>query len=236
MTSTLARPPTTRGTVPDPSLARLGPFVALVAGTTVVAGLALALPQPPLGWRIAAVVVLFHLALLGMAARLHLPGWRRAWLVLAPLSVLMVLPDWFLSAELGTLQFAASGAPVLGTVPLFMAGMWVMALFPLVVLGSVVEQRAGTRAAAAAVALGGLAFFWTAEALAPRVPLWQPVDVTMVGPVAAYVLLPEVVLSVGAWLLVRGAAARPLLATVAGVVALPWLYLGLLATGHQVLG
>jgi hypothetical protein len=220
----------------QPSLARLAPLGVLLAGTAAVTAVALALPAPALGWRLLAVVVLFHVAMLAMSARWALPGWRLAWCVLAPLSVLMVLPDWFLSAELGTLVFADTGVPVLGTVPVYMAGMWVMALFPLVVLGSVVEQRAGTRAAAAAVALGGLAFFWTAEALAPRVPLWQPVDVTMVGPVAAYVLLPEVVLSVGAWLLVRGAAARPPLATVAGVVALPWLYLGLLATGHQVLG
>jgi hypothetical protein len=236
MTTTLARPASTPGTQPDASLAHLGPFAVLAGGTAVVAAIALALPQPALGWRIAAVVVVFHVAMLTMAARLHLPGWRRAWLVLAPMSVVMVLPDWFLSAELGTLQFTASGAPMLGSVPVFMAGMWVMALFPLVVLGSVVEQRSGPRAAGAAVALGGLVFFWTAEALAPLVPLWQPVDVTLLGPVAAYVLLPEVVLSVGAWLLVRGAAARPVRWTAAGVLALPWLYLGLLATGFQVLG
>jgi hypothetical protein len=117
-----------------------------------------------------------------------------------------------------------------------MAGMWVIALFPLVVLGAWVEQRSDARAALAAVAVGGLTFFFVAEALAPLVPLWEPVGVAMLGPVAAYVLLPEMVLSVAAWLLVRGADRRPLAWTAAGVVALPFLYLGMLATSYQVLG
>jgi hypothetical protein len=86
------------------------------------------------------------------------------------------------------------------------------------------------------VAAAGLAFFFVAEALAPRVPLWEPVAVTMLGPVAAYVLLPEMVLSVAVWLLVRGADRRPPAWTAAGVVALPFLYLGMLATSYQVLG
>jgi hypothetical protein len=218
------------------SLARVAPLTALLAGTAIVTAVALALPAPALGWRLLAVVVLFPVAMLVMAARWTLPGWQLAWRVLAPLSVLMVLPDWFLSAELGTLQFADTGAPVLGTVPVYMAGMWVMALFPLVVLGAAVERRHDERTALAAVAAGGLAFFFGAEALAPLVPLWEPVGVAMLGPVAAYVLLPEMVLSVAAWLLVRGADRRPLAWTAAGVVALPFLYLGMLATGYQVLG
>jgi hypothetical protein len=148
----------------------------------------------------------------------------------------MVLPDWFLSAELGSLQFADTGVPFLGTVPVYMAGMWVMALFPLVVLGAAVEQRHGARTALAAVAGAGLVFFFAAEAMAPLVPLWEPVGVTMLGPVAAYVLAPEVVLSVAAWLLVRDAQRRPVSWTAAGVVALPFLYLGMLATSYQVLG
>lgn len=233
--TTTARPELPADTSVSASLARLGPFALLVAGTAVVAALALALPAPALGWRITGVVVLFNAAVLLMAARLHLDGWRVAWLVLAPVSALMVLPDWFLSAELGTLQFAATGAPFLGTVPLFMAGMWVMALFPLVVLGAAVEQQWGFVPALAAVAGGGLLFFWLAEALAPAVPLWEPVGVPLLAGVATYVLLPEVVLAVAAWLLVRGAGSRPVGWTAAGVVALPFLYLGLLATGYQVL-
>jgi hypothetical protein len=201
----------------------------------VLCAVVLALPVPALGWRVTALVVAFNLALPALARRWALPGWHRAWAVLAPLSVLMVLPDWFLSAVLGTLTFPDTGAPYLGTVPVFMAGMWTMALFGLVVLGAVVEQRRGARAGLLAVALGGLAVFVGAEWLAPVVPLWEPVGVATVAGVAPYVLPAEVVLSVAAWLLVRGSD-RPRVWTAAGVIALPFLYLGLLATGYQVLG
>jgi threonine/homoserine/homoserine lactone efflux protein len=52
--------------------------------------------------------------------------------------------------------------------------------------------------------------------------------------VAVYVLPAEVVLAVAAWLLVRGR--RPAAWTAVGVLALPFLYTGLAATGYQLLG
>ena len=214
--------------------ARPRPTLLILGGTTVLAVGVLALPAPSLGVRVTAIVVAFHGALLALSR--WEPGWRSAWAVLAPLSVLMVLPDWFLSAELGTLEFPDTGAAFVGTVPVFMAGMWTMALFPLVLLGDAVESRHGLRAALAAVAVAGLALFWAAELAAPVVPLWEPVGVRLVGGVAAYVLPAEVVLAVAAWLLVRGVDRRPRAQTVAGVVLLPFCYLGLLATGYQVLG
>ena len=232
-------PTTTRGGLRAPAslpgLARPRPALVLLGGTAVVAVAVLALPAPALGLRVTAIVVGFHLAVLALARWWALPGWRTAWAVLAALSVLMVLPDWFLSAVLGTLTFPDTGAPYLGTVPVFMAGMWTMALFPLVVLGAVVEQRRGPSAGLVAVALAGLAFFVAAEWLAPHVPLWEPVGVVTVAGVAPYVLPAEVVLSVAAWLLVRGSD-RPQAWTAVGVLALPFAYLGLLATGYQVLG
>jgi hypothetical protein len=174
--------------------------------------------------------------LLLTARRPPAQGWTTAWLVLAPLSVLMVLPDWFLSEVLATLDFADTGAPFVGTVPVFMAGMWVLALFPLVLVAALAEQRLGERAALAVVAAAGLALFWGAELLAPVVPLWQPVGVQTIGGVAAYVLPAEVLLSVGAWLLVRGTRWRRPAVTALGVVVLPLVYLGALAVGYQFIG
>jgi hypothetical protein len=217
-----------------PDLARPRPTLLLLGGTTVLAVVVLALPVPALGLRITAIVVAFHVGMLALGR--WAPGWTTAWAVLAPLSVLLVLPDWFLSAELGTLVFPDTGAPFVGTVPVFMAGMWTMALFPLVLLGDAVESRGRPRAALVAVAVAGLALFWAAELLAPVIPLWEPVGVRLVGGVAAYVLPAEVVLAVAGWLLVRDVDSRPRVRTRAGVVLLPFCYLGLLATGYQVLG
>lgn len=206
------------------------------AAIGVLAAMVLALPAPALGLRVVGIVLAYHIGMLLVGLRPAAAGWTQAWLVLAPLSVLMVLPDWFLSDVLGSLSFASSGAPVIGSVSLFMAGMWVMALFPLVLVAAGIEKAWGARAGVVAAAVAGLALFWAAELLAPVVPLWDPVDVRLVGGVAAYVLPAEIVLSVGTWLVVRGACWRSPLAVGAGVLALPLVYTGALALGYQVLG
>lgn len=212
---------------------RLGLAFHLVFG--LVAVIVLMLPTPT-GPSVLTLVVAYHVGLLVTARRPVAAGWARAWMVLAPLSVLMVLPDWFLSDVLDTLVFADTGAPFIDTVPVFMAGMWVLALFPLVLVACAVEERLGPSSGLAAVALAGLALFWAAERLAPVIPLWEPQAVTLVAGAAAYVLPAEVLLSVGAWLLVRGTLWRRPMVTAGGVVLMPLVYLGALAVGYQLLG
>jgi hypothetical protein len=208
-------------------------FHGLVALASIAV---LALPVPSTGMSVLLIVVGYHLAMLGVAGRAGAQGWWTAWAVLAPLSVLMVLPDWFLSSVLGTLRFADTGAPFVGTVPVFMAGMWVMALFPVVLVAASTERRLGPGASVAAAGAGGLLLFWVAERLAPVIPLWEPVGVQRLAGVAVYVLPAELVLSIGTWILVRGSTRRPQGATAIGVALLPLVYLGALALGFQFLG
>ena len=213
-------------TAPAPALA----FHVVVA---VVAVVVLALPWPALGVRITVIVLAYHLGMLLVGRTVWGQGWGRAWLVLAPLSVLMVAPDWFLSAELGTLSFPDTGAPFIGTVPVFMAGMWVMALFPLVLVAGRLEGRFGARAGLAGSAIAGGLLFWAAERLAPLVPLWEPTQTETVGGIAAYVLPAEVMLSAAGWLLVRDSLWRSRPVTAVGVLALPVAYTGALVLGWQ---
>lgn len=231
-----------------------------LAGFALVAGVVLVLPIGALGWRILLLVLLFHFGLVMLAHRTGDEYLWRAWTVLAPLSVVMVLPDWFLSAVLGSLEFPDTGGPFIGTVPLFMAGMWTIALIPIVLVGALVEQRTGTAAesggaatgdsrgmavaavdrgllmGATAAAIAGLIFFWVAELVAPSIPIWQPVDVPLFAGVAAYVLLPEAILSAAAYVLVATAGRVPRAATAALVALLPFTYTGMLATSYQFLG
>jgi hypothetical protein len=182
-------------------------------------------------------VIGFHLVLAVVATRAGTDPWlRRAWAVLAPLSVVMVLPDWFLSEVLGVLRFPDTGGPFLGTVPVAMSGMWTIALLPVVGIALAVGLRRGPAAGRWTAAGAGLLLFGAAERLAPALPLWEPVGVREVAGVAVYVLLPEVVLSVCAYALV---AARGRLTggeTAALTVLLPFTYLGMLATSYQFLG
>ena len=182
------------------------------------------------------LVVGYHIACV-LSARLsddHVL-WR-AWTILAPLSVLMVLPDWFLSDVLGTLSFTVEGGPYLGTVPLAMAGMWTIALMPVVGFAWWARERAGTAAAVGAAAASGAVMFVGAELAAPVLGLWEPVGVATVAGIATYVLLPELVLSVAAAMLVCFAEALPRPALAGLTVLLPFAYLGLLASSYQFLG
>ena len=123
----------------------------------------LLLPWASFGIRVLLLVI-------GYNAGVALVAWRtgdslvlRWWCVLAPMSVLMVLPDWFLSAELGVLVFPATGSPFIGTVPLFMAGMWVIALLPVMLVGHFAERAWGVTAGLIVVVITGLALFTAAE-------------------------------------------------------------------------
>ena len=116
-----------------------------------------------------------------------------------------------------------------------MAGMWTIALLPVVGLALAVGLRRGAAAGLGTAGAAGAALFLVAERLAPALPLWEPVGVQELGGVAVYVLLPEIVLSMCAYALV---AARDLpgAATAALTVLLPFTYLGMLASSYQFLG
>ena len=216
---------------PDPVVVRR--WLLGFAVFAVVAVIGLLIPVGSLGWRVLGLVVFFHIGTVLLARRTGDELLWRSWCVLAPLSVLMVLPDWFLSAELGSLIFPDTGAPFIGTVPLFMAGMWTIALLPIVLVGSIVARRGGPVVGAVAAGGAGLVMFWGAELAAPLIPLWEPVGVTMVAGVAGYVVMPEIVLSAAAFLLVATAGRIPTIATAALTVLLPFTYTGMLATGYQ---
>lgn len=200
----------------------------------VVAVGALLLPIGELGGRVLVLVIGYNVALPVTARRIGDERLWHTWTVLAPMSVLMLLPDWFLGAVLGSIVFPDTGSPYVGTMPLFMAGMWTIALLPVCMLARQVEDGRGTRAGFVTAAVAGLALFTAAELLAPSLPLWEPVGVTQAAGVALYVLLPELALCLATYALVRVRHSVP--ATVGGIIAVPFMYLGMLATSYQFLG
>jgi len=130
------------------------------------------------------------------------------WAFVLPVSVLQVLPDWFLSAALGVLVFPEDGFPKIGTVSGYMAGLWTIPLFVVVLTGRAVEARAGVVAGAWTAALTALGVFWASEETLWRVPVWHARDVATVGHAAVYVLVPEAILGAAAYDAYRLAAGR----------------------------
>jgi hypothetical protein len=144
-----------------------------------------ALRAPDLGWGILGLVALYNLLLPLIASRGGHRDWMEIWVFLLPLSVLQVLPDWVLSQQFGTLVFPDLGGPRIGTVPAYMAGMWVIPLFWVLWLAG----RSGLTAAILA-----LLIFAGAEWAAQPLHLWHGQHVAQIFGVAEYVLVPELLL------------------------------------------
>jgi hypothetical protein len=116
-------------------------------------GVFYALRAPERGWGILGLVAVYNLLLPLIASRGGHREWMELWLFLLPLSVLLVLPDWVLSQQFGVLAFPDLGGPRIGTVPAYMAGLWVIPLFWVLWLAG----RSGLIAAALALLIFGAA-------------------------------------------------------------------------------
>ncbi len=175
----------------------------LLFGAAAFAVFAL-LKAPKLGLGIFGLVMAYNVLVPIIAQRGGHQDWFDLWLFLLPLSMFQVVPDWMLSQLLGILHFPDVGAPRIGTVPVYMAGMWVIPLFWTL-------WPAGRSVLGASVL--ALLIFGTSEWAAPLVKLWAPDRVRSTLGIAHYVLLPEALLGGAAavayqWSRDRGAFAR----------------------------
>ena len=169
----------------------------------LVALATLALPAPDLGWRLLGLVILYSIALpLVGQARGH-PEWVRLWGFLALVSVFQVGPDAFLASVLGTLHFPDTGGPRLGSTPLAMAGMWTIPLWISLVTARQLDGGDVRRGLWIAALVCGILLVG-AEATLWAVPIWEATGgVTVIGHVAVYVIVPEVLLGAVTYLAYR---------------------------------
>ncbi|WP_412067872.1 DUF6989 domain-containing protein [Rubrivirga sp. IMCC43871] len=221
---TLSPPPPSRaaGRAVRDALAGHAAFGAVAVAT-------LAAPVGDLGWRLLALVVLYNVALPVVGHWRGHTDWVRLWAFLVPLGAFLVVPDAFLAVVLGVLDFPDTGGPRVWELPLAMAGMWTVALWPpLYAADRLARGMLGWGVGWAAV-LAGVVLV-AAEATLWAVPIWRAVGVATVGPVAAYVVLPEVVLGAVAYVAYRSTVRKGLVARVAAAALVALVYLGALAT------
>lgn len=146
----------------------------------------------PLGWRITALVIFYNLLLPAFARAVRYEGWFELWTYLLPLSLLMILPDWFLAEALGVLVFPDTGAPFIGPVPVFMGGMWVIPFFIIIYIG---RRFRGPRAPYLAGLASGIIFL-ASEATLWRLPIWIAQNVAQVAHIAWYLVVPLILVGV----------------------------------------
>ncbi|HEX9888226.1 MAG TPA: hypothetical protein VGA69_02010 [Nitriliruptorales bacterium] len=214
----------------DRDLLALHVWFAAIAALVLLVPLGLAV-----GVRIGGLVLLYNLAVPVMAVSRGHSEWLRVYTLVLPLSVLMVVPDWFLSSELGTLRFPPDGLVDVGTVTAYMAGLWTIPLFLTTMVGRNVEQRQGRGPAYVAAVMLGAVLFIGAEAFAHRVPMWEAVGVRTVNHVALYIVPAELALVVVVYaayarlrassMAVRAAAAVPIMVFYLGLAVTSWFLL-----------
>ncbi|MEM2143299.1 MAG: hypothetical protein QXS20_03705 [Candidatus Thorarchaeota archaeon] len=176
-------------------------IVQIHAIFALVSALVLLIPGPAPGWKLLGLAGFYNVLLPVAAFKRSNPEWLSIWLFTFPASVMMIMPDWFLSAQLGILVFPVDGSPMIGTVPVYMAGLWTIPLFAITYTGLRLFDKYGHLRAVGAVALLSLVVFGLAEETMWMIGSWYPQNVTLISHTAVYVLLPEVILGVSAYVL-----------------------------------
>ena len=161
----------------------------------------------PVGQRVSGLVLLYNVAL-------PLAAWRRGH------------PDWFLADPLGVIEFPDTGGLRIGPIPAFMAGMWTIPLFIIILLGRRVAAHSTRNIALATVAVASILLFVGSEATLWAVPIWHARNVTMVARVAVYLIVPEIVLGLSAFLAFESSLHRSIWHKLSGAFAVMLLYLG----------
>ena len=122
--------------------------------------------------------------------------WINIWLFVFILSLFQVWPDWFLSAELGILVFPEDGFVKIGTVSLYMAGLWAIPLFLIIFIGSYLQENYSMQKVYLIVVFLSLIIFGLAEQTIWMIESWYAQNVIMVGHLALYIVVPEVILGI----------------------------------------
>jgi len=194
---------------------------AFFSGSAVVA----LLDPPAKGWLVVALVLIYNVVLPLLARAFDRQDWFTLWRFLLPVSIFQVLPDWVLSALVGTLHFPDIGGPRLDdAITLAMGGMWVAPLFVVITLA---RGRAEVAAALAFLVFG------LTELLAPVIGIWEPTGkATEVAGIALYVLPAEAVLGWAAATAYAHAGQRPAADRIAAALAVSTIYTGALVLAY----
>lgn len=208
-------------------------WILLLTGALCAALLVLPryLGPPHLGQAITGAVVLYNLLLLfGAWLRSH-HELLSAWAFLLPLSFCLVLPDMMLVQVLGVLTFPDFGAQRYGSVPVYMAGLWVAPLLLVVWLAELAHRRSEILAAMAAL-VASLAVFGAAEWAMRFLPLWHPRNVDTWHGVALYVLPAEALLGLVTWVVFTLVAHRTIFTKAVAAALVAMFYAGALFASH----
>lgn len=151
------------------------------------------------GIRIFFLVATYNLLVPLWARRRGYDDWINVWCFSFILSLFQVFPDWFLSAQLNILVFPEDGLFKIGTVSGYMGGLWTIPIFLIVYTGQRMRARFSDPKAYGAVVIASLLLFGGSEQTLWMLSSWYARDVIMVGHMAVYIIVPEIILGLSSF-------------------------------------
>ena len=155
-----------------------------------------------IGVRLFILVIIYNLAVPIVGIWRKYSEWVEIWLFAFILSLFQIFPDWFLSAQLEILVFPEDGLFKIGTVSGYMLLLWAIPFFMILFIGQRVHERYSTNMAYLpylVVALLALLIFGMSEMTMWTLGSWHAQNVTMIGHVAIYIIIPEVILGLSTY-------------------------------------
>ncbi len=172
-------------------------FAVICAGALI--GVQTLTPITLIGLQLLFLVAFYNCIVLVVGLLRKHKGWVSMWFFAFILSLLMIFPDWFLVAQLDVLVFPPDGGPQIGGVSLYMAGLWAIPFFIILFLGQRVHARRSTLEAYLVVALLSALIFGGAEQTMWMLPGWYAQNVLMIGHMAVYIFIPEILLGLSTY-------------------------------------
>jgi len=153
--------------------------------------------------------------------------WRNIWLFSITLSLLMVFPDWYLAETLGALVFPPGGLLMIGgAIPLYMAGLWSIPFFIIIFIGKVIEERKSIQMTYLIVSIVSVVIFVLSELTLVNLPSWTATVTGMTGNLAWYIIIPELLLGLSAFICYNAITGREIWMNLSGAFIVMILYMG----------
>ena len=151
------------------------------------------------GVKLFILVIVYNIVMAGYGILKKDSEWYGIWLFSFILSIFQVFPDWIIADILKAIVFPEDGLFKIGSVSGYMAGLWAIPMFLIIFIAEKISSRISRPAAYIAAGIIAFLIFFMSEQTVWLIPSWYAVNVSMIGFSAVYILVPEIILGLGAY-------------------------------------
>ena len=144
----------------------------------------------PLGIRMVILVLSYNILIPAVGKYRGYSDWVDMWIFSFALSLFQFFPDWFLSEQLDILIFPDDGFVRIGTVSIYMLGLWTIPIFMILFIGIKSKLRYSGRTVYFMVGTISFLIFTSSELF--LYTSWHAQNVLMISNVAVYIIIPEI--------------------------------------------